>query len=58
MAAGVEALFRTIWEVNETWMPEIRSLAAREEQRGACVSRLASVLELDKFRLPEPGNSH
>ncbi len=53
-----QALFRTIWEVDQAWMPEIRSLVAREEQRGARVFRLASVSELDKFRLPDPGNSN
>jgi adenylate kinase family enzyme len=53
-----EALFRTIWEVDRTWMPEIRSAIAEEEQRGARVFRLASVSELDKFHLPDPGNSH
>lgn len=53
-----EALFRTIWEVDQTWMPEIRRLVELEENRGKRVFRLASVSELDKFGLPEPGNSN
>jgi len=47
-----EALFRTIWEVDKTWMPEIRSLAAMEEERGKRVFRLAAVSELEHFALP------
>src|SRR5262245_34778964 len=38
-----EALFRTIWEVDQTWMPEIRARVSEEEKRGKRVSRLASV---------------
>jgi adenylate kinase family enzyme len=53
-----EALFRTIWEVDRTWMPEIRKLVAMEEVRGKRVFRLASVPELDNFSLPDPGNSN
>lgn len=44
-----EALFRTIWEVDQTWMPEIRRLVALEEQRGKRVFRLVSIAELDGF---------
>jgi hypothetical protein len=54
----IEALFRTTWEVDQTWMPQIRSLVALEEQRGKRVFRLASVSDLDNFGLPEPGNSN
>jgi adenylate kinase family enzyme len=53
-----EALFRTIWEVDQTWMPQIRRLVAAEEERGKRVSRLASVADLESFGLPEPGNSN
>jgi adenylate kinase family enzyme len=53
-----EALFRTIWEVDQTWMPEIRRLVALEEARGKSVWRLASVSDLENFSLPDPGNSH
>ena len=53
-----EALFRTIWEVDRTWMPEIRRLVAVEEGRGKGVFRLASVTDLRTFSLPESGNSN
>ena len=53
-----EALFRTIWEVDQTWMPEIRRLVAVEEGRGKHVSRLTSVSDLANFGLPEPANSN
>jgi hypothetical protein len=48
-----EALFRTIWDVDRTWMPEIRRLVAIEEKRGKQVARLASVSELEQFALPQ-----
>jgi adenylate kinase family enzyme len=44
-----EALFRTIWEVDQNWMPEIRRLVAFEKQRGKRVFRLSSIAELDGF---------
>lgn len=44
-----EALFRTIWEVDQEWMPEIRRLVAIEEQQGKRVVRLCSVADLDGF---------
>jgi len=44
-----EALFRTIWEVDQNWMPEIRRLVALEEQRGKRISRLGSIAELNEF---------
>jgi adenylate kinase family enzyme len=44
-----EALFRTISEVDQDWMPEIRSLAAAEEQRGKRVTRIGSIAELERF---------
>jgi adenylate kinase family enzyme len=53
-----EALFRTIWEVDQTWMPEIRARVSEEEKRGKRVSRLASVSDLDNFGLPDAGNSN
>jgi hypothetical protein len=42
-------LFRTIWEVDQTWMPGIRVLCTEGETRGKIVTRLASVDELDAF---------
>jgi adenylate kinase family enzyme len=44
-----EGLFRTIWEVDQEWMPEIRRHVAREEQRGKRIFRLGSVADLDEF---------
>jgi hypothetical protein len=42
-------LFRTIWDVERTWMPEIRALCQAAETGGKLVTRLASVGELDAF---------
>ena len=44
-----EALFRTIWEVDQNWMPDIRRIVALEEQRGKRVFRLGSIADLDGF---------
>jgi adenylate kinase family enzyme len=44
-----ESLFRTIWDVDQNWMPEIRRLVALEEQRGKRVFRLGSIAELEGF---------
>jgi len=46
---ATEALFRTIWEVDRDWMPEIRRLVALEEQRGKRIVRLSSLADLDGF---------
>jgi adenylate kinase family enzyme len=46
---STEALFRTIWEVDQSWMPEIRRLVSLEEQRGKPVFRLSSSAELNEF---------
>jgi adenylate kinase family enzyme len=46
---STEALFRNIWEVDQSWMPEIRRLVALEEQRGKRVVRLGSIADLDGF---------
>ncbi len=42
-------LFRTMWEVDQTWLPEIRSMCAEAELEGKAVTRLASVDEIDAF---------
>ena len=47
--APTEGLFRTIWDVDRDWMPEIRRLVAGEETRGKRVYRLTAVAELDAF---------
>ena len=44
-----ETLFRTIWEVDQNWMPEIRRLVALEEERGKLIFRLNSISDLDGF---------
>jgi adenylate kinase family enzyme len=44
-----EGLFRTIWEIDQDWMPDIRRLVAIEEQRGKRVFRLNSIADLDAF---------
>jgi adenylate kinase family enzyme len=49
-----EGLFRTIWEVDQDWMPEIRGLIAREEQQGKRIFRLGSVPDLDTFEASLP----
>jgi adenylate kinase family enzyme len=46
---STETLFRTIWEVDQKWMPKIRRLVTTEEQRGKRVYRLGSIAELDGF---------
>jgi adenylate kinase family enzyme len=43
------ALFQAIWEVEQTWMPEVRTLCTKAESQGKTVTRLASVEELDAF---------
>jgi adenylate kinase family enzyme len=50
---ATEALFRTIWEVDQNWMPEIRRLVALWEQRGKPVVRLGSIADLDGFACGE-----
>jgi hypothetical protein len=42
-------LFRTMWEVEQTWMPELRSMCAEAELEGKAVTRLKSVEEIDAF---------
>jgi adenylate kinase family enzyme len=42
-------LFRTMWEVEQTWMPELRSMCAEAELEGKAVTRLGSIEELDQF---------
>ena len=42
-------LFRTIWEVDHTWLPEIRSMCAKAERAGKPVTRLGSVEQTDAY---------
>ena len=42
-------LFRTMSEVDRTWLPDIRSMCAEAELKGKAVTRLCSVEEIDAF---------
>ena len=44
-----QALFQSIWNVEQSWMPEIRALCADAEASGASVVRVTSVDELGAF---------
>jgi adenylate kinase family enzyme len=46
---STEALFRTIWEVEQTWMPELRARCQEAEKQGKTIIRLADVDALDAF---------
>jgi hypothetical protein len=45
----IEALFRTIDEVDRIWMPEVRDRVAACESAGTRVHRLVTVEDLDRF---------
>jgi adenylate kinase family enzyme len=49
-----EALFRTIWEVDRDWMPEIRKLVDDAEAGGKRVERLRSLADLDACAAGQP----
>jgi adenylate kinase family enzyme len=42
-------LFRTMWEVEQSWMPELRSMCVEAELEGKAITRLGSVDETDAF---------
>jgi adenylate kinase family enzyme len=42
-------LFRTMSEVDRTWLPDIRSMCAQAELEGKAVTRLTSVDAIDAF---------
>ena len=42
-------LFRTMSEVDRTWLPDIRSMCAEAELEGKAVMRLSSIDEIDAF---------
>ena len=44
-----EALFRTIWEVDQNWMPMVRELCRRAERNRKTFHRLKSVADLNAF---------
>lgn len=44
-----EALFRTIWQVDQEWMPDIRRWVADEEALGKQVDRIEDVDQLSRY---------
>ena len=44
-----EALFRTMWEVDQGWMPMVRELCRRSERSGATLYRLGTIAALNGF---------
>ena len=44
-----EALFRTIWEVDQRWMPSLRELCLKAERHHKPVHRLHNVAEIDAY---------
>jgi len=45
----LDGLFKTIWEVDREWMPEIRALIAAEARNGKPVHRIGTIEALDGF---------
>jgi hypothetical protein len=45
----MRALFQTMWEVEQTWMPEVRALCINAEANGRAVTRIASLEELNAY---------
>ena len=43
-----DTLFRTIFDVDRQWMPEIRKLVDREQQRGKRIVKINDVEELQR----------
>lgn len=43
-----DALFRTIFDVDQQWMPEIRDLVDQEQQKGKRIVRISDVEELQR----------
>jgi adenylate kinase family enzyme len=46
----MDALFETMWLVDQDWMPKIRAMVAAEEAQGKPVSRLRSPSEIDEYQ--------
>jgi hypothetical protein len=44
-----KALFQNIWEVEQSWMPDVRMLCASAKKEGKSVTRLTSIDELNEF---------
>jgi adenylate kinase family enzyme len=48
-APPTKELFKTMWDVEQEWMPKIRSLCDAAEQQRKTVFRLRSIDDLDMF---------
>ncbi len=44
-----EALFKTIWQVDQDWMPDVRKAVDLERQRGKRIDKITSFDELQHF---------
>jgi hypothetical protein len=44
-----QALFQSIWDLEQNWMPGVRWLCDEAEAQGKTVIRLANVDDLDSF---------
>lgn len=44
-----QALFRTIWDVEQNWMPGVRKLCNEAEAQGKTITRLVNVDDLDRL---------
>ncbi|MBE7210571.1 MAG: adenylate kinase [Gluconacetobacter diazotrophicus] len=57
---AMQALCKTIWDVDRDWLPEIRVACDAAERLGKPVRRLRSVQQLDRYAaaLAEPRPSH
>jgi adenylate kinase family enzyme len=56
-APPTKELFKTMWDVDQEWMPSIRSLCDEAEKEGKTVLRLRSIDDLDALtRSLEPAN--
>jgi hypothetical protein len=44
-----QGLFRSIWDVEQNWMPGVRGLCDKAEAQGKTVTRLVNVDDLDRF---------
>jgi hypothetical protein len=48
--------FRTMWEVDRVWLPDLRRRCDEAAMEGKAVTRLNSLDEVDAFdRTPSPG---
>jgi adenylate kinase family enzyme len=45
----IRELFRAMWEVDQTWLPALRSMCQNAELEGKAVTRLTSLDEIDAF---------